>query len=199
MRSSQKHVERGTCSFSHRQFSCDASCDKHFTLTLDDANIDQALFGPPRPPSPFYWDFTKIFTPHGGNHWMWDSVYVCCNFCLWQNHGVQSSSTSGESVLLVSCLLTLFDDDGTWEPPGHSWRPQLSVLRVGRVRVVATGNVGPLRGRLGIVLIGMAAVIVVRLVFNLVFFSDVAVCQRSRVVGLVATVRQGLDWGGGNI
>lgn len=65
--------------------------------------------------------------------------------------------------------------------------------------MVATANVGPLRGRLGIVLIGMAAVIVVRLVFNLVFFSDVAVCQRSRVVGLVATVRQGLDWGGGNM
>lgn len=56
-RSSHKHVQRGHAA-SHSQFSCDASCDKHFTLTvtLDDANIDQALFGPPPPLLRFHKD-----------------------------------------------------------------------------------------------------------------------------------------------
>lgn len=67
--------------------------------------------------------------------------------------------------------------------------------------MVATASVGLLRRRLGIVLIGLAMIIVDRLVFDLflVLFLDVVVRQWGRVVGLVAAVRQGLDWGGGNI
>lgn len=65
--------------------------------------------------------------------------------------------------------------------------------------MVATASVGLLRGWLGIVLIGLAVIIVAWLVFDLflVLFLDV-VRQWDRVVGLVAAVGQGLDWGGGN-
>lgn len=178
-------------------FSHDISCGKYltFTVTLDDANMDQALFGPPHP----FIEISQRYLHLMEETAEWGTVYICGHFHLQQYNGMQSSSTSGESVLLMSSLLTFHDDDVTWEPPGHARWPHLSVLGVGRGSGVATASVDLLRGRLGIVLIGMATVIVVRLVVNLfpVLFLDV-VRQWSSVVGLVASMRQGLDWGGGN-
>lgn len=130
-------------------------------------------------------------------------ISVCC--------GVQGSSTSGESILLLmSSLLALLHDDVTREPPGDAWRPQLCVLRVGGARAVAMAATGQLGGLLGVVLMGVTTVIGVMLflyliILLLLLFTSLVVvvshCSRvvGLIVGLVAAVRQGLDWGGGNI
>lgn len=132
-------------------------------------------------------------------------VYQCVCF------DVQGSSTLGESILpLKSSLLTLLhdNDDVTRKPPGDAWRPQLRVLRVGGARVVTVVAVGQLGGLLGVVLRGVTTVVGVLLFLSLllllVFTSLVVVvshCSRvvGLVVGLVATMGQGLDWGVGNI
>lgn len=71
-------------------------------------------------------------------------------------------------------------------------------------RVVAVAAVGHLWGLLGVVLIGLTAIVRILLVVYRVLFliaSPVVVVSYScRVVGVVAAaVRQGLDWGSGNI
>lgn len=81
---------------------------------------------------------------------------------------------------------------------------------MGGARAVAMAATGQLGGLLGVVLMGVTTVIGVMLFLYLIllllllFTSLVVVvshCSRvvGLIVGLVAAVRQGLDWGGGNI
>lgn len=123
--------------------------------------------------------------------------------------GVQGSSTSGESVFLTSLLVALLRGDVTREPQGHARRPQLRVLGVGGAKAIAVAAVCHRGGLLGVVLKRVTTVIGVTLVLYrlflllLLFTTSVVVvvshCSRvvGLVVGLVATVRQWLDWGWG--
>lgn len=97
-------------------FSHDTSCGKYltFTVTLDDANMDQALFGPP------FIEISQRYLHLMEETAEWGTVYICGHFHLQQYNGMQSSSTSGESILLMSSLLTFLNDDVTGEPPGHA-------------------------------------------------------------------------------
>lgn len=127
-------------------------------------------------------------------------------FCLDLVCVVQCLSTWGESFPLKSSLLTLLLDNQTaallfhnvkWKPPDPTWRPQLHILWVGGVWMVAMGH---LRRLLGVILRGVATIIGV-LLFLLLLSFVVGHCCRVVwwSVGLVPTMRQRLYWFGGNI
>lgn len=108
------------------------------------------------------------------------------------------------SFLLKSSLLALVRDV-SWKPP-DTRRSQLHILWAGGARAVAMGE---LRRLLWVVLSGVTTMVIRILLLLVLLASSLVVvvnhCSRvvqlivGRIVGLMAAVGQGLDWGGGNI